>query len=483
MTHLSALLLDLDQLATHPGRVVVFADPDAPLPRATKRCDRLTKGALARAVGSAEFGALAPGKDLTLAYPVGMKARALQIIRLPRRATPEQLRKAGNSIGRAQDEDAALVALDTLPARDIALHAALRAYRYQAMKAAPKGPLGSVLMAVKDPDSAAAALEDASALASSVHLTRDLVHAPANVLNTESFAAQIAGLADLGLTVEILDRDKMEALGMRALLAVAQGSDNPPKLAILHWKGAEGPPLCVLGKGVMFDTGGISLKPGAGMEEMTMDMGGAAVTVGLMQALALRKAPAHVIGLVRLVENMPDARAQRPGDIVRSMKGDMIEVINTDAEGRLVLCDMLHYAADRFAPRAMIDLATLTGAIIIALGHDRAGLFCNDDGLASDILGAASAVGEGAWRMPLGAEYQRQIDSRLADVKNTGGRPAGSCTAAAFLERFVPEGMPWAHLDIAGVALTKGDSAHAPKGASGWGVLTLDALIRARFEG
>ncbi|SUZ31835.1 Cytosol aminopeptidase [Roseibaca ekhonensis] len=479
----TALPFDLDQLASHSGRVVIFADTDAPLPRAAKRCDKLTRGAVARAVNSAEFAGLAAGKGLSLGYPAGMTARSLQIIRLPRRPAPDEARRAGNSIGRAQGEDAALVALDTLPLRDIALHALLRAYRYEAMKAAPKGPLGGLLCAVKDPDAAKAALDDASALAQSVHLTRDLVHAPANVLNTESFAAQIAGLADLGLTVEILDRDEMDALGMRALLAVGQASDNPPKLAIMHWKGAEGPPLCVLGKGVMFDTGGISLKPGAGMEEMTMDMGGAAVTVGLMQALALRKAPAHVVGLVGLVENMPDARAQRPGDIVRSMKGDMIEVINTDAEGRLVLADMLHYAAERFQPRAMIDLATLTGAIIIALGHDRAGVFCNDDTLADAILGAARDAGEGAWRMPLGAEYQRQIDSRLGDVKNTGGRPAGSCTAAAFLERFVPDGMPWAHLDIAGAALTKSDSAHAPKGASGWGVLTLDALVRVRFEG
>jgi leucyl aminopeptidase len=479
---LSAHPLDLDQLATYPGRVVVFADPDAPLPRAAKRCDRLTRGAVARAVDSPEFAASTAGQGVSLAYPSGMAALSLQIIRLPRRPTPEDARRAGNSIGRAQGEEDTLVALDTLPARDIALHALLRTYRYEAMRGVPKGPLGTFAFAVKDPDAATAALADASALASSVHLTRDLVHAPANVLNTESFAAQIAGLADLGLTIEILDAPEMEALGMRALLAVGQGSDNPSKLAILHWKGADTAPLCVLGKGVMFDTGGISLKPGAGMEEMTMDMGGAAVTVGLMQALALRKAPAHVVGLVGLVENMPDARAQRPGDIVRSMKGDTIEVINTDAEGRLVLADMLHYAADRFQPRAMIDLATLTGAVIIALGHDRAGVFVNDDALAADILGAASHVGEGAWRMPLGTEYQRQIDSRLADVKNTGGRPAGSCTAAAFLERFVPKGLPWAHLDIAGVALTKAESAHAPKGASGWGVLTLDALIRARFE-
>ena len=481
MTNPTALPLDLDQLATHTGRVVVFADPDAALPRAAEYCDRLTRNAVARAVQSAEFAGLTPGAGLTLRFPAGMAARALQIIRLPARPAPDHARRAGNSIGAAQGEHATLVALDTLPAHDIALRAILRAYRYEAMRGTPKGSLGDFRFAMQEPDSTA--LQDADALARSVHLTRDLVNAPANVLNTESFAAQIAGMADIGLTVEILDRDDLDKLGMRALLGVAQGSDNPPKLAVMRWKGADGAPLCVLGKGVMFDTGGISLKPGAGMEDMTMDMGGAAVTVGLMQALALRRAPAHVVGLVGLVENMPDARAQRPGDIVRSMQGDTIEVINTDAEGRLVLADMLHYAAERFEPRAMIDLATLTGAVIIALGHDRAGVFCNDDGLADGILGAARDAGEGAWRMPLGAEYRRQIESRIGDVKNTGGRPAGACTAAAFLERFVPEGMPWAHLDIAGVALTKGESAHAPKGASGWGVLTLDALIRARFEG
>jgi leucyl aminopeptidase len=237
-----------------------------------------------------------------------------------------------------------------------------------------------------------------------------------------------------------------------------------------------------VGKGVMFDTGGISIKPAAGMEEMTMDMGGAAVTVGLMAALAERRAKAHVVGLVGLVENMPDGRAQRPGDVVRSLKGDMIEVINTDAEGRLVLADVLWYAQERFAPRAVIDLATLTGAIIIALGHERAGVFGNDDALTADFLRAADSMGEGAWRMPLGQSYHDQIKARVGDIKNTGGRPAGACTAAAFLECFIKPGTPWLHLDIAGVALTSAESAHAPKGASGWGVLSLDALIRARFE-
>ena len=358
----------------------------------------------------------------------------------------------------------------------------LRAYRYDAQKSAPKSPFGPLAIAHKSPDAARAACADALAVARGVHLTRDLTSAPANVLTTTTFAQQIEGLAELGLKIEVLDEPTLTALGLRAMLAVGQGSDSPSKLAILHWQGSDDTPLCIVGKGVMFDTGGISIKPAAGMEEMTMDMGGAAVTVGLMAALAQRGAKANVVGLVGLVENMPDGRAQRPGDVVKSLKGDMIEVINTDAEGRLVLADVLWYAQDRFNPRAIIDLATLTGAIIIALGHERAGVFCNDDGLAGDFLRAADSVGEGAWRMPLGQSYHDQIKARVGDIKNTGGRPAGACTAAAFLECFIRPGMPWMHLDIAGVALTNADSAHAPKGASGWGVLALDALIRARFE-
>ncbi|WP_353143847.1 leucyl aminopeptidase, partial [Paracoccus sp. (in: a-proteobacteria)] len=235
-------------------------------------------------------------------------------------------------------------------------------------------------------------------------------------------------------------------------------------------------------KGVVFDTGGISIKPAAGMEEMTMDMGGAGVVAGVMRALALRRARANVVGLVGLVENMPDGKAQRPGDIVRSMKGDTIEVINTDAEGRLVLADVLWYAQDRFKPAAMVDLATLTGAVIIALGHENAGVFSNDDAFATAVLDAAKAEGEGAWRLPLGPGYDKLIDSRLADIKNTGGRAAGSITAAQFLQRFVRDNTPWVHLDIAGVALPPSETRLAPKGASGWGVMTLDRLVRDRFE-
>jgi leucyl aminopeptidase len=252
----------------------------------------------------------------------------------------------------------------------------------------------------------------------------------------------------------------------------------------MQWKGGkEGEaPFALIGKGVVFDTGGISIKPAGGMEEMTMDMGGAGVVAGVMRTLALRRARANVVGLVGLVENMPDGRAQRPGDVVTSMKGDTIEVINTDAEGRLVLADVLWYAQERFKPTGMVDLATLTGAIIIALGHENAGVFSNDDALCGAFLKAAKAEGEGAWRMPMGEAYDAKLKSRIADMMNVGGRDGGSITAAQFLQRFVKPETPWIHLDIAGTALVKADTTLAPKGATGWGVMALDRLIRDRFE-
>jgi leucyl aminopeptidase len=485
MTHslqTEALPFSSETLATHSGRVVVFAEANAPLPRAAQQADRLTHGAVARAIGSAAFAKLAPGTGLQLDWPSGMIADQLHIIRLPQSATTPDLRKAGNSIGKAQGHTPTLICADTLPVAEMAQAALLRAYQYQSQKSEPKPKFGPLQVMVENPTAASEGLSLAAIMARAVHLTRDLVNAPANILTTSSFAQQIEAMAELGLKIEILDEAEMEQLGMRALLAVGQGSDSPSKLAVLRWEGASGAPVAIVGKGVMFDTGGISLKQAAGMEEMTMDMGGAAVTVGLMQALAERKAPAHVVGLVGLVENMPDARAQRPGDVVKSMKGDMIEVINTDAEGRMVLADVLWYAQTRFNPRAVIDLATLTGAIIVALGHEKAGVFSNDDDLATSLLKAAAEVGEGAWRMPLDPAYDTLIKSRIADIKNSGGRPAGSITAAQFLQRFIKPATPWVHLDIAGVALTKTDSAHAPKGASGWGVLALDALIRAKFQ-
>jgi leucyl aminopeptidase len=334
------------------------------------------------------------------------------------------------------------------------------------------------------PDEASEAAAPLLAVAEGAFMTRDLTNAPANVLTTSSFADELVAMGELGLKVEVLDEDELAKLGMRTLLCVGQGSDSPSKVVVMHWDGGKkgDAPLALVGKGVVFDTGGISLKPGAGMEDMTMDMGGAGVVSGVMRSLALRGAKANVIGLVGLVENMPSGNAVRPGDVIKSMKGDTVEVINTDAEGRLVLCDVMWYAQERFKPSAMIDLATLTGAIIIGLGHENAGVFSNDDDLCNDFLKAAKAEGEGAWRMPLGQAYDDMLKSRIADMKNIGGRPAGSVTAAQFLQRFVKDDVPWIHLDIAGVASVKSETALAPVGATGWGVATLNRLIADRYE-
>jgi leucyl aminopeptidase len=322
------------------------------------------------------------------------------------------------------------------------------------------------------------------ALAEGVFFTRDLVNEPANHLTTTEFANRIAAMKDLGLKITILEEKDMEKLGMGALLSVGHGSASPSKLAVMEWLG--GPkgeaPLALIGKGVVFDTGGISLKPAAGMEEMTMDMGGAGVVAGVMRTLALRRAKANVVGLVGIVENMPSDRATRPGDVVTSMKGDTIEVINTDAEGRLVLADVLWSAQETYKPRGMIDLATLTGACIVALGHENAAVLSNDEGLCNAFLRAAKTEGEGAWRLPLGPGYADMIKGQIADIKNSAGRPAGTITAAEFLHRFVQEGMPWVHLDIAGVASVKADTTYAPKGATGWGVLALNRLVADMLE-
>ena len=299
------------------------------------------------------------------------------------------------------------------------------------------------------------------------------------------FAAKAAELSKLGVEIETLTEKEMKKLGMGALLGVAQGSSRPARMVVMHWNGgkAKKKPVAFVGKGVVFDTGGISLKPAAGMEDMTMDMGGAGVVTGVMHTLAARKAKANVVGLVGLVENMPSDRATRPGDVVTSMKGDTVEIINTDAEGRLVLADVLWYAQETYKPAGIVDLATLTGAIIIGLGHDKAGVFSNDDAFCNSFLKAADAEGEGAWRMPMGDSYDKQLKSAIADMKNVGGRPAGSITAAQFLLRFVQDGTPWIHLDIAGVARVGEDTTYAPKGSSGWGVLSLNRMIADNYEG
>jgi leucyl aminopeptidase len=290
-------------------------------------------------------------------------------------------------------------------------------------------------------------------------------------------------LAEIGVEVEVLGEKQMKKLGMGALLGVGQGSERESQLVVMRWNGGtEGDaPLAFIGKGVTFDTGGISIKPAGGMEDMKWDMGGSAVVIGLMKTLALRKAKANVVGVVGLVENMPSGTAQRPGDVVTTMSGQTVEVINTDAEGRLVLADALWYTQDRFKPHFMIDLATLTGAIIIALGDQYAGLFSNDDKLSDKLIAAGRAVGEGVWRLPVDDPYDKQIKSEIADMMNVGGREGGSITAAMFLKRFV-NGVKWAHLDIAGVTWSKKDGPVTPKGATAFGVRLLDRLVADNYE-
>jgi leucyl aminopeptidase len=315
-------------------------------------------------------------------------------------------------------------------------------------------------------------------------LARDLVNEPANVLGPVEFAARAGELAALGVKVEILTEKEMKKLGMGSLLGVAQGSSRGARLAVMQWNGgkAKDKPIAFVGKGVTFDTGGNSMKPASGMEDMKGDMGGAAAVVGLMHALAARKAKANVVGIIGLVENAVDANAQRPGDIVTSMSGQTIEVLNTDAEGRLVLADALWYCNDRFQPKFMIDLATLTGAIMVALGQLHAGLFSNNDELAERLSEAGRQTQERVWRMPLGPDYDKLLDSKNADMKNIGGRYGGAITAAQFLQRFVKD-TPWAHLDIAGTAMGAPGNEINQSWASGFGVRLLDRLVRNHYEG
>jgi leucyl aminopeptidase len=476
---------EIDRIADFEGRLALFADPEGKLDSGARRVNRLMRGAIQRLVESERFAKLKPGEGLTLAYPSGLAAEAVEVIRSPRNPETEVARKAGAHLARGRGRADLLVLAGPLRrVAEVAFGLAMRDYAFEAHKSDAKARAGEVLVMCSKPEAAEAAAAPLMAVAEGAHMTRDLVNAPANILTTTEFANRLKEMEEIGLKVEVLEEEELEALGMRTLLSVGQGSDSPSKVVVMRWEGGaeDAAPLALVGKGVVFDTGGISLKPAAGMEDMTMDMGGAGVVAGVMRSLALRKAKANVVGLVGLVENMPSGSATRPGDVITSMKGDTVEVINTDAEGRLVLCDVMWYAQDRFKPAGLIDLATLTGAIIIGLGHENAGVFSNDDSLCNAFLKAAGAEQEGAWRMPLGQAYDDQLKSRIADMKNVGGRPAGSITAAQFLQRFVKEGTPWIHLDIAGVASVKSDTALAPKGATGWGVAALNRLVADHFE-
>src|SRR5438105_4428207 len=379
---------------------------------------------------------------------------------------------------------------ETELAAHLAFGAMLRSYRfdgYRSIREDEKPTVKKVVVATADAGAARKLWSGLSAVAEGIFLARDLVNEPPNILHPEEFARRALELRKLGVTVETLDVPAMKKLGMNALLGVAQGSGREPRLVVMHWEGRRGKaakdgPLAFIGKGVCFDSGGLSLKPANSMVGMKGDMGGAAAVVGLMHALAARKAQADVIGLIGVVENMPDGNAQRPNDIVKSMSGQTIEILNTDAEGRLVLADVLWYAQSRFKPRFMVDLATLTGAILVALGAEHAGLFSNDDELANNILKAGATEGEPVWRLPLGDAYDQLVKSKIADMKNIGGPNAGSITAAQILQRFVNK-LPWAHLDIAGVAWQDSEQKPLiPSWGTGWGVRILNRLIADNYE-
>lgn len=466
-------------------------------------------GAMREAIANAARIAKFKGKRLAtvdLIAPSGVAADRLLVVGTHAKepATEEDFLKLGGTIAakakgavtiRCETKEGSLAPAD---AARMASGAMLRAYEFDLYKSKKsKGDdeeekeekegddePATLTFAVADPDGARAAFAAEEAIAAGTMLARDLVNEPANILGPVEYAGRIKELEAHGIDVEILGEDEMRALKMHALLGVSQGSPRPPRLVIMRWNGAaEGEqPVAFVGKGVVFDTGGISIKPAGGMEDMKGDMGGSAAVVGLMRALAGRKAKVNAIGIVGLVENAVDGAAQRPGDIVTAMSGTTIEVLNTDAEGRLVLADALWYCQDRFKPQFMVNLATLTGAIIVALGNHHAGLFSNNDELAERLAAAGKASGEKVWRLPLSREYDKMIEGKFADIKNIGGgRAAGSITAAQFLQRFVND-VPWAHLDIAGTAMGSPSNEYNQSWASGFGVRLLDRLVADHYQ-
>jgi len=486
------------------GTLIITVSQDRTLGPAGLEIDRSLGGAVGRAMAASRF----TGKKdevLELLAPAGLTLTRLLLVGLgkPEPLTDTSLESVGGTaaafLNRTGETEAwlrlDLPAESALPADQAAAAAAvgaqLRGYRFDRYrtteKPEQKPSLVRLTVQVADPAAAERLFAGNGPLLAGVSLARDLISEPANRLTPVAFADRCTGLAEFGLEVAVLDQARMAGLGMGALLGVAQGSAQPPRLVTLSWRGApaaaDSRPVVLVGKGVTFDSGGISIKPAAGMEDMKWDMAGAAVVAGVMRVLAGRKARVNVVGVLGLVENMPSGTAQRPGDVVVSASGKTIEVINTDAEGRLVLADALWYAQETFKPRVLIDLATLTGAVIIALGHEHAGLFATEDSLAEQLLGAGRKVGEPLWRLPMGESYDKDLNSDIADVKNVGsGRAGGSILGAQFLKRFVGE-VPWAHLDIAGVAWAKKDSATVPKGGTGFGVRLLDRFLADTAEG
>jgi leucyl aminopeptidase len=486
------------------GALVLFGTEGEP-PALLAEADAATGGAVSRAITAAEWKGksgqtttvLAPGGGLSRVVLVGLGKGDL--------AAHAAEEAGGHAAAAIQRDEAATLATGALTAElaaHVAMGAVLRAWRFDRYrtqeKPEDKPKLAKITLLAADPKAAAAAWTPLRAVAEGVFLTREVVSEPPNVLTPAVFAERCLVLRELGVEVEVFGPAELAAEKFGALLGVAQGSANEPRMVVMRWHGGAAPkpapkaargrkaaaaepgaaPLAFIGKGVTFDSGGISIKPAAGMEDMKWDMAGAGAVVGAMAAIAGRKAPVDVVGLIGLVENMPSGTAQRPGDVVTTASGMTVEIINTDAEGRMVLADVVHYAATRFQPRFMVDLATLTGAMVVSLGHEMAGMFANDDALADALLAAGNETGEKLWRMPLGEAYDKQLKSDIADMKHVTGRPGSAITAAHFIGRFAG-GKPWAHLDVAGVVWSSKDAATIPKGATAFGVRLLDRLAAA----
>jgi leucyl aminopeptidase len=477
------------------GAVVVGVSEKNKLSPAAAELDGLTGGAVKRAIAASQF----EGKkkqSLAIIAPDGVKLRRILLVGLGKELDDLGLQELGGNIVAQMNtagEKSVSVIVDA-GAEDLAQAAAQIAYgadlrdysfdKYKKKTKKKKPGIETLTMIVEGEARARRAFGPMSKVVEGVFFTRDLVSEPPNVLYPVSFAREARKLVRLGVKVEVLGEAAMKKRGMNALLGVGQGSRRDSQLVVMQWQGGpkDQKPTAFVGKGVTFDTGGISLKPGAGMADMKWDMGGAGAVAGLMKALAGRKAKVNAVGILGLVENMPDGNAQRPGDVVTSMSGQTIEILNTDAEGRLVLADALWYCQERFKPRLVVDLATLTGAILVSLAKEYAGMFCNDDKLAEQLNAAGLASGEKVWRMPLGEAYDKMIDSKIADMKNIGGRWGGSITAAQFLQRYIKKDVPWAHLDIAGMAWSDKNTATVPAGGTGYGVRLLDRFVRDNCE-
>jgi leucyl aminopeptidase len=492
--------------AIGPGALVLSVQDGGVLSTQAAHYDALTSGALKRAVEVSRFKGQA-GQTIEVLAPAGVKSSRIVLAGVGKgeKFDGNAAERLGATVsGRllASGEETLTFALDPpkrskISEAEMASHLAtgayLRSYRfdhYRKLGEDEKQTLKTVVIATKAAGAARKLWADASAVAEGIFLARDLVNEPPNILHPEEVAKRSLALKKLGVKVEIFDVPAMQKLGMNALLGVGQGSAFESRMVVMHWNGAPkrsakkdaAGPLAFVGKGVCFDSGGLSLKTGAGMMGMKGDMAGAAAVVGLMHALAKRKAKVDAVGLIGLVENMPDGKAQRPNDIVKTMSGQTIEILNTDAEGRLVLADVLWYAQSRFKPRFMVNLATLTGAILVALGTEHAGLFSNNDDLSKELTRAGVKEHELVWRLPLGDAYDRLVKSKIADMKNIGGPNAGSITAAQILQRFVNK-VPWAHLDIAGVAWQDSEQKPlAPSWGTGWGVRLLNRLVADSYE-